>query len=59
VEVKKGSCKSYKGNPKVPFSVAKLSKASVYSRSLARIAAGSNPIGGFDFCLLWLLCVVK
>ena len=30
----------------------------VCSRSLAGIV-GSNPAGGMDVCLLWLLCVVS
>jgi hypothetical protein len=38
--------------------VAARSKAWVFGRSLAGIA-GSNPAGGMDVCLLWVLCVVK
>ena len=45
----------------VPFSavtVASRSKASVCGRSPVEIV-GSNPTGGMDICLLWVLCVVK
>ena len=38
--------------------VAMRSKAWVSRRSLAGIA-GSNPAGGMDLCLLWILCVVR
>jgi hypothetical protein len=34
------------------------SKAWVFGRFLAGIA-GSNPTGGMDVCLLWVLCVVR
>jgi hypothetical protein len=34
------------------------SKVWIRGRSLARIA-GSNPAGGMDVCLLWMLCVVQ
>ena len=34
------------------------SKAWVYGRSFAGIA-GSNPAGGMDVCLLWVLCLVR
>jgi hypothetical protein len=40
-----------------PISVAARSKAWVCGRSLA-VIAGSNPSGGMDVSLLWLLCVV-
>jgi hypothetical protein len=39
----------------MPVPVAERSKARVYGRSLAGVA-GSNPPGGMDVCLLWLLC---
>ena len=42
----------------LPVPVAVQSKASVCSRSLAEIAC-SNPTGGMDVCLLWMLCVVR
>jgi len=38
--------------------VAARSKAWVYGRSLAGVA-GSNPTGGMEVCLLWMLCVVR
>jgi len=38
--------------------VAARTKAWVYGRSPAEIV-GSNPTGGMDVCLLWLLCVVR
>ena len=38
--------------------VAARSKAWVCGRSPAEIV-GSNPIGGIDVCLLWVLCVVR
>ena len=38
--------------------LAARSKAWVCCRSLAGIA-GSNPAGGMDVCLLWMLCVVR
>jgi hypothetical protein len=41
-----------------PIAVAELSKAWVCSRSPAGIA-GSNPSGGMDVCLLWVLCVLS
>jgi hypothetical protein len=37
--------------------VAVRSKAWVFGRSLDKIL-GSNPTGGMDVCLLWLLCVI-
>ena len=37
---------------------AALSKAWVYGRSLAGIAC-SNPAGGMDVSVLWVLCVVR
>ena len=40
-----------------PIPVAVRSKAWVCGHSLAGIA-GSNPAGGMDVCLLWMLCVV-
>jgi len=40
-----------------PIPVAARSKAWVFGRSLAGIV-GSNPAGGMDGCLLWMLCVV-
>ena len=42
----------------VPVPVAARSKAWVYGRSPAEIV-GSNPTGGMDFCLLWVLCVLS
>jgi hypothetical protein len=42
----------------LPIPVAARSKAWVCFRSLAGIA-GSNPTGGMDVCLLWVLCVVR
>jgi hypothetical protein len=41
-----------------PIPVAARSKAWVRGRSLAGIA-GSNPAGGMNVCLLWILCVVQ
>jgi hypothetical protein len=41
-----------------PIPVAVRSKAWVCGRSLTRIM-GSNPTGGMDVCLLWVLCVVR
>jgi len=41
-----------------PIPVAARSKAYVYGRSPAEIV-GSNPTGGMDVCLLWVLCVVR
>ena len=41
-----------------PIPVAARSKAWVYGRSLAGIV-GSNPSGGMDVCLFWVLCVVR
>ena len=38
--------------------VAARSKAYVYGRSPAEIV-GSNPTGGMDVCLFWVLCVVR
>jgi len=42
----------------VPIPVAARSKAWVCGRSPAEIV-GSNPTGGMDVCLLWVLCVVR
>ena len=42
----------------MPVPVAARSKAYVCGRSLAEIV-GSNPTGGMDVCLLWVLCVVR
>ena len=42
----------------MPVPVAARSKAWVCSRSPAEIV-GSNPTGGMDVCLLWVLCVVR
>jgi hypothetical protein len=42
----------------VPIPVAVRSKAKVCGRSPAEIL-GSNPTGGMDVCLLWVLCVVR
>jgi hypothetical protein len=41
-----------------PIPVAALSKAWVCGRLLTGIV-GSNPAGGMDVCLLWVLCVVR
>jgi hypothetical protein len=41
-----------------PIPVAARPKAWVCGRSLTRIV-GSNPAGGMDVCLLWVLCVVR
>jgi hypothetical protein len=41
-----------------PIPVAVRSKAWVCGRSLTRIVV-SNPTGGMDVCLLWVLCVVR
>ena len=41
-----------------PITVAACFKACVCCRSIAG-AAGSNPAGGVDFCLLYVLCVVS
>ena len=41
-----------------PILVAVRSTAWVFGRSLAGIV-GSNPAGGMDVCLLWVLCVVR
>ena len=38
--------------------VAARSKALVCGRSPAEIV-GSNPAGGMDVCLLWMLCIVR
>jgi len=38
--------------------VAARSKPGVYSRSPAAIV-GSNPKGGMDVCLFWVLCVAR
>jgi hypothetical protein len=40
------------------FNSYERSKAWVCSRSPAGIAS-SNPAGGMDVCLLWVLCVVR
>jgi hypothetical protein len=42
----------------LPIPLVKRSKAWVCSRLFAGIV-GSNPIGGMDVCLLWVLCTVK
>ena len=42
----------------LPFQVAARSKAWVCGRLRAGIM-GSNPSAGTDFCLLWVLCVVR
>jgi len=42
----------------MPIPVAARAKACVYCRSFAAIA-GSNPTGGMDVCLLWVLCVLR
>ena len=42
----------------VPVPVAGRSKAWVYGRSPAEIV-GSNPTGGMDVCLSYVLCVVR
>ena len=41
-----------------PIPVAARFQAWVCSRSLAGIA-GSNPTGGMNACLLWMVCFVK
>ena len=41
-----------------PVPVAARPKAWVCGRSLAEIV-GSNPTGGMDICMLWVLCVVR
>ena len=41
-----------------PVPVAARSKAYVFGRSPAE-NVGSNPTGGMDVCLLWVLCVVR
>ena len=41
-----------------PIPVSARSKAWVYDRSLPR-NVGSNPAGGMDGCLLWMLCVAR
>ena len=41
-----------------PVPVAARSKAQVFGRSPAEIV-GSNPTGGMDVCLLWVLCVAR
>ena len=41
-----------------PVPVAARSKAKFYGRSPPEIV-GSNPTGGMDVCLLWLLFVVR
>ena len=42
----------------MPVPVAARSKALVYGSSPAEIV-GSNPTGGMDVCLLWMLYVVR
>jgi hypothetical protein len=42
----------------MPIPTAARSKAWVYGRSLTGIV-GSNPAGGMDVCLLWVLFVVR
>ena len=42
----------------MPTSVAARFKAWVYGHSLAEIV-GSNPDGGMDFSLCWVLCFVR
>jgi hypothetical protein len=42
----------------VPIPVVARFKAWVYGRSPAG-NVGSNPAGGMDVCLLWVLCVVR
>jgi hypothetical protein len=42
----------------MPIPMAARSTAWVCGRSLAGIV-GSNPAGGMDVCLLWMLCVVR
>jgi len=44
--------------PERPIPVAMQSKALVCGRSLTG-TEGSNPAGGMDVCLLWVLCVVR
>jgi hypothetical protein len=46
----------YTNTPPIP--VAAPFKACVCGRSISGIV-GSNPAGGIDVCLLWVLCVVK
>ena len=43
---------------RTPIPVAALSKVWAYGRSLAGIV-GSNPAGGMDVCLFWVLCFVR
>jgi len=42
----------------MPFPVVARSKAYVYGHSPTE-NVGSNPTGGMDICLLWVLCVFK
>ena len=42
----------------VPILVVVWCKVWVYGSSLAGIE-GSNPVGGMDVCLLWVLCVIR
>ena len=42
----------------MPIPVAERSKAKTCGRSLAGIA-GSDPAGGMEVCLLWVLCVCQ
>jgi hypothetical protein len=51
-------CSWTKVNALKPISVVAPSKSEVGGRSLAG-NAGSNPAGGKDACLLWMLCVAS
>jgi hypothetical protein len=42
----------------LPIQIAARSKTCFRGRSLARFV-GSNPAGGMDICLLWLLYIVR
>jgi len=42
----------------MPIPVATRSEALVYGRSLPG-NVGSNPTGGMDVCLLWVVCVLS
>jgi hypothetical protein len=48
----------YDKGPELPIPVAARSKTWVYGRSFTGIV-GSNPTGGMDVYLLWVLCVVR
>ena len=48
----------FDANLVMPVPVAVRSKAWVFGRSPAEIV-GSNPTGGMDVFLLWVLCVVR